>query len=268
MNCGRFQAMADAVLTFLGTGTSQGVPFIACDCAVCRSEDPRDQRLRSSLLVETVDGVLLVDTTPDFRTQALRHGLRRVDAVAYTHSHTDHVCGFDDLRRYCELGNRAMPVYATGQVLADLRRIFYYAFDGQHAVRTYIRPEPHEVVDGFEACGLRVERADVPHGRIMVQGYIFHRGDRPLAGYFSDCHAVPDEVVQRLQGIPVLILDALRHKPHPTHMSLGQALEVVRAVQPGRAFFTHLGHDLGHEETERLLPENVRLAYDGLRVEI
>lgn len=260
--------MAEMAITFLGTGTSQGVPFVACDCPVCRSDDPRDKRFRSSLYVEAPEGAFVVDTTPDFRSQALRHDLRRVDAAIYTHSHTDHVCGFDDLRRFCELGDRPMPVYAAAPVLADLRRMYYYAFDGQHAFRNYVRPSPREITGPFELCGLTVTPADVPHGRLLVQGYIFSRNGRPLAGYFSDCHEVPAEVIERVRGIPVLILDALRHKPHPTHMSLGQAVEVCGKAKPGRAFFTHIGHDLGHEATERLLPPHIRLAYDGLRVEI
>jgi phosphoribosyl 1,2-cyclic phosphate phosphodiesterase len=212
---------------------------VACDCRVCRSEDERDRRLRSSILVETEDTVLLVDTTPDLRTQALRHGLRRLDATVFTHAHTDHVAGFDDLRRFCELADRPMPVYASPHTMADLRRIFYYAFDGQHAFRNYIRPEPHEISGPFK-----------------------------LAAYFSDCHHVPPSVIEEISEIPVLIIDALRHEPHPSHLSLREALEVSAAARAQRTWLTHIGHDLGHAETETLLPPDVRLAYDGLRVEI
>ena len=260
--------MAELAITFLGTGTSQGVPFVACDCRVCRSADPRDKRLRSSILVEAEDVTFLVDTTPDLRTQALRHGLRRIDAAIFTHSHTDHVAGFDDLRRFCELADRPMPVYASPHTMADLRRVFYYAFDGQHAFRNYVRPEPHEVTESFELGSVQIIPAEVPHGKMLVNGYIFARGGKKLAAYFSDCHHVPPDVIGEILGIPVLIIDALRHEPHPSHLSLKEALEVAATAGVGRAWLTHIGHDLGHEETEKLLPENVRLAYDGLRIEI
>ena len=260
--------MAELAITFLGTGTSQGVPFVACDCRVCRSEDERDRRLRSSILVETKDTVLLVDTTPDLRTQALRHGLRRLDATVFTHAHTDHVAGFDDLRRFCELADRPMPVYASPHTMADLRRMFYYAFDGQHAYRNYIRPEPHEISGPFTIGDIELAPAEVPHGKMLVYGYIFSRGGRKLAAYFSDCHHVPPAVIEEISEIPVLIIDALRHEPHPSHLSLREALEVSAAARAQRTWLTHIGHDLGHAETETLLPPEVRLAYDGLRVEI
>lgn len=260
--------MAELAITFLGTGTSQGVPFVACDCAVCRSEDPRDKRLRSSILVEAPDTVFLVDTTPDLRAQALRHNLRRIDAAVFTHSHTDHVAGFDDLRRFCELQDRPMPVHASPHTMADLRRMFYYAFDGQHAHRNYVRPEPHEIQGPFTLGSVRITPAEVPHGKILVNGYIFSRAGHNLAAYFSDCHHVPPAVIESIHGIPVLMIDALRHEPHPSHLSLGEALDVARAARARRTFLTHIGHDLGHEATENLLPADVRLAYDGLRIEI
>jgi phosphoribosyl 1,2-cyclic phosphate phosphodiesterase len=260
--------MAELAITFLGTGTSQGVPFVACDCAVCRSDDPRDKRLRSSILVEAPDTTFLVDTTPDLRTQALRHGLRRLDAAVFTHAHTDHVAGFDDLRRFCELQDRPMPVYASPRTMADLRRMFYYAFDGQHASRNYVRPDPREIDGPFTLGSVTLTPAEVPHGRILVNGYIFARGGRNLAAYFSDCHHVPADIIEAIRGIPVLMIDALRHEPHPSHLSLSEALEVSAASGARRTFLTHIGHDLGHEDTERLLPPGVRLAHDGLRVEI
>lgn len=260
--------MAELAITFLGTGTSQGVPFVACDCPVCLSEDPRDKRLRSSILVEADGVAFLVDTTPDLRAQALRHGLRRLDAAIFTHSHTDHVAGFDDLRRFCELADRPMPVYASPHTMADLRRAFYYAFDGQHAFRNYVRPDPHEVTAPFEIGAVEIAPAEVPHGKMLVYGYIFARGGRKLAAYFSDCHHVPAAIVEQIREIPVLIIDALRHEPHPSHLSLNEALDVVAAASAQRAYLTHIGHDLGHAETEKLLPPHVRLAYDGLRIDI
>ena len=260
--------MAELAITFLGTGTSQGVPFVACDCPVCGSPDQRDQRLRSSILVESGTTVLLVDTTPDFRTQALRHGLKRLDAAVFTHAHTDHIAGFDDLRRFCELADSPMPVYASPHTMAGLRRMFYYAFDGQHAYRNYVRPDPREITAPFTVGDIGLAPAEVPHGKMLVNGYIFSRGGSKLAAYFSDCHHVPPEIIAEITGIPVLIIDALRHEPHPSHLSLKEALEVSARACAQRTFLTHIGHDLGHAETEAALPPEVRLAYDGLRVEI
>jgi phosphoribosyl 1,2-cyclic phosphate phosphodiesterase len=260
--------MAELAITFLGTGTSQGVPFVACDCRVCRSDDERDRRLRSSILVESGGTVVLVDTTPDFRTQALRQGLKRIDAAIFTHSHTDHVAGFDDLRRFCELADRPMPVYASPRTMGDLRRMFYYAFDGQHAFRNYVRPDPREVTGSFCVGDLEITPAEVPHGKMLVYGYIFSRQGRKLAAYFSDCHHVPPEIVAGIENIPVLIIDALRHEPHPSHLSLREAVEVSAAARAQRTWLTHVGHDLGHAETEAGLPPHIRLAYDGLRVEV
>ncbi len=260
--------MAELAVTFFGTGTSQGVPFVACDCAVCQSTDPRDHRLRSSILVEAGDVTFLIDTTPDLRAQALRHRLRHLDAAIFTHSHTDHVAGFDDLRRFCELSGRPMPVYASPHTMADLRRMFYYAFDGQHAFRNYVQPEPHEITAPFKLGSVEIIPAEVPHGRMLVNGYILARGGRKLVGYFSDCHHVPLEVIVQIRDIPVLIIDALRHEPHPSHLSLSQALAVAAEAGAQRTWLTHIGHDLGHEATEKLLPPGVRLAYDGLRVEV
>jgi phosphoribosyl 1,2-cyclic phosphate phosphodiesterase len=268
MQVWRIQVMAELAITFFGTGTSQGVPFVACDCAVCQSADSRDRRLRSSILVEAGEVTFLVDTTPDLRAQALRHNLRRLDAVIFTHSHTDHVAGFDDLRRFCELTDRPMPVYASPHTMADLRRMFYYAFDGQHSFRNYVRPEPHEVAAPFNLGSVEITPAEVPHGRMLVYGYIFARGGRKLAAYFSDCHHVPPEVIAQIRDIPVLIIDALRHEPHPSHLSLSEALAVSAEAGAQRTWLTHIGHDLGHEATEKLLPPGVRLAYDGLRVEV
>jgi phosphoribosyl 1,2-cyclic phosphate phosphodiesterase len=262
------QVMAELSITFLGTGTSQGVPFIACDCQVCRSIDSRDCRLRSSILVETEDVTFLVDTTPDLRAQALRQGIQRLDAAIFTHSHTDHVAGFDDLRRFCELADRPLPIYASPHTMADLRRMFYYAFDGQHSFRNYVRPEPHEITAPFSIGSVEVIPAEVPHGRMLVNGYIFVREGRKLAAYFSDCHHVPQQVIAQIHGIPVLIIDALRHEPHPTHLSLGQALEVSQNARAKNTYLTHIGHDLGHEATEKTLPPDVRIAYDGLRLQI
>ncbi len=259
--------MGDFQITFLGTGTSQGVPMIACDCPVCSSSDPRDRRTRSSLYIETPEAAFVVDTGPDFRAQCLRERVRRLDAVVYTHSHTDHIMGFDDLRRFCDLlAGRDLPVYASPDTMADLQRVFRFAFDGTARFPGYLRPEPRPVTETFRIGETSITPLPVPHGRINVNGYLFARGGRKLFAYLSDCKAVPELVRERIAGVEVLVLDALRHRPHPTHMSLDEALEVSAALRPRATYLTHLCHDLGHAETEKILPGNVRVAYDGLKV--
>ena len=255
-------------ITFLGTGTSQGVPMIACDCAVCRSEDPRDSRLRTAARIRTPAVEFVIDTPPDFRTQALRENIRRIDAVLFTHAHTDHVMGFDDLRRYCETQDIEMPVYAAPHVLADLRRIFQFAFDGSSGgIRNYIRTRVHEAAGPFTLGDLEVAPVSLPHGRFNTTGYVFSQLGRPLLAYFTDCNAVPAVATEAARGVEVLVIDALRHEPHPTHMSVREAIAAAAAMGAKRTFFTHICHDLGHAATERELPANVRLAFDGLRVQ-
>ena len=253
-------------LTFLGTGTSQGVPMIGCDCAVCHSTDPRDQRLRSSIYVETPECAWVVDTGTDFRTQALRENIRRLDAVVFTHSHTDHIMGFDDLRRYShDLGS--IPVYASAETMRDLARVYEFAFNGLNRFPGYLVPVPH-IVDGpFRLGETLLTPLPVPHGRSTVNGYLFSRSGERLVAYLSDCSAVPDEIVREIAGVKVLIIDALRHKPHPTHLSVSQALEVAMKVQPSRTLFTHICHDLA-QSSEAELPPGVGIAYDGLKLRL
>ena len=252
-------------LTFLGTGTSQGVPTIGCDCAVCHSSDPRDQRLRSSIYVETPECAWVVDTGTDFRTQALRENIRRLDAVVFTHSHTDHIMGFDDLRRYShDLGS--IPVYASAETMRDLERVFEFAFKGLNPFPGYLKPDPHIVEQAFSLGATLITPLPVPHGNIVVNGYLFSRDNVKLVAYLSDCSAVPEEIAREIQDVEVLIIDALRHKPHPTHLSVDQALEVARRVKPGRTYFTHICHELP-QAAESQLPPDTYIAYDGLRLE-
>lgn len=259
--------MAGLTITFLGTGTSQGVPMIGCDCRVCRSEDPRDKRTRSSIYVETPECSFVVDTGTDFRTQCLRENIRRIDAVVLTHSHTDHVMGFDDLRPFCPNG-RPLPVYASAATMADLQRVFVFAFNGENRYPGYVNPEP-QIIDGAFLLGeTELAPLSVPHGRAAVNGYLFTRGGEKLAAYLSDCKSVPAPVIEQIGGVRHLIVDALRRKPHPTHMSVDEALAVAAEVQPERTWLTHLSHDLAHAETEAGLPHHVRIAYDGLKLSL
>jgi len=253
-------------VTFLGTGTSQGVPMIGCDCDVCRSPDPRDQRLRSSIYVETPECSLVVDTGTDFRTQALRENIRNVDAVIFTHSHTDHIMGFDDLRRFSH-ARGSMPVYASAETMRDLERVFQFAFNTSNPVPYYLRPEPHVINGPFKLGETLITPLPVPHGDSIVNGYLFARANHKLVTYLSDCSAVPDAIVELIVGVKVLIIDALRDRPHPTHLSVGQALEVAARVKSGATYFTHICHDLP-QSAESRLPVYTHIAYDGLKLRL
>jgi phosphoribosyl 1,2-cyclic phosphate phosphodiesterase len=253
-------------LTFLGTGTSQGVPAIGCDCEVCQSSDPRDKRLRSSIYVQTPEFAWVVDTGTDFRTQALRENIRHLDAVVFTHSHTYHIMGFDDLRRYShDLGS--IPVYASAATMRDLARVYEFAFNGLNRFPGYLVPEPHIVEGPFQLGKTTLTPLPVPHGKSMVNGYLFSRDGVKLVAYLSDCSGVPDEIVGEIAGTKVLIIDALRHRPHPTHLSVEQALEVAAKVQPEQTLFTHICHELP-QSTEAELPPGVGIAYDGLKLHL
>jgi len=258
-------ALAQFTLTFLGTGTSQGVPMIGCDCEVCHSEDPRDQRLRSSIYIQTPECSFVVDTGTDFRTQALQQNVRVVDAVIFTHSHTDHIMGFDDLRRFA-YQRGFMPVYAPPETMRDLERVFEFAFKGLNPFPGYLKPDPHVVEQPFDLGSTRVTPLPVPHGNTTVNGYLFERGGRKLVAYLSDCSGVPDHIAREIANVEVLIIDALRHKPHPTHLSVDQAIEVAHRVQPRRTYFTHICHELP-QSAESQLPSNTFIAYDGLRLD-
>ncbi len=238
--------------------------MIGCDCEVCHSTDPRDKRLRSSIYLETPEFAWVIDTGTDFRTQALRENIRRLDAVVFTHSHTDHIMGFDDLRRYShELGS--IPVYASAETMRDLERVYEFAFNGLNRFPGYLVPVPH-IIDGpFSLGNTLLTPLPVPHGKSTVNGYLFSREGKKLVAYLSDCSAVPDQIVREMAGVQVLIIDALRHRPHPTHLSVDQALEVSAKVKPERTLFTHVCHELP-QASEADLPPGVGIAYDGLKL--
>lgn len=257
--------MAELTITFLGTGTSQGVPVIGCECPVCVSSDPRDKRTRSSIHVQSPECAWVVDTGADFRAQCLREKISALDAVIYTHAHTDHLMGFDDLRPFC-MPFKTMPIYAPAETMEALKRVFQFAFNGENRFPGYVHPDPR-IIDGPFALGAtELTPLPVKHGRTDVNGYLFSRNGRPLAAYVSDCKEMPDPVIGRIAGVKILIIDALRRRPHPTHMSIDEALAVAERVRPGETWFTHICHDLAHEKTEQRLPANVRMAYDGLKI--
>jgi phosphoribosyl 1,2-cyclic phosphate phosphodiesterase len=254
-------------VTFLGTGTSQGVPRIGCKCAVCVSNDPRDGRTRCSIYLESPGLSWVVDTGADFRTQCLREGVLKVDAVLYTHAHTDHVLGFDDLRPFCQV-DRPLPLFGSAATLGQLAQMFAFAFDPAFRVPGYVHPQPNVVNGEFFLGEFSVLPLPLPHGRTTSTGYLFRRDGVPLLAYLTDCKTVPAEVEGAVVGVRHLVLDALRKRPHPTHMSVSDALEVAARVGAGTSWLTHLCHDHLHAELEAELPRGVRVAYDGLRLEI
>lgn len=251
-------------VTFLGTGTSHGVPMIGCDCAVCRSSDPRDARLRPSIFVQTPGASVLVDAGPDLRTQALRHGIRRVDAILFTHGHADHILGMDDVRRFNAVMKRAMPCYGDARTLSEIRKTFHYVFDPA-------TPKG----GGLPALDLHELDGPVRIGDATVVPVPLLHGERPILGfrvdrfaYLTDCNAIPDAAWPLLQGLDVVVIDALREQPHPTHFSLGEAIEAGRRIAARRTLFTHMCHHLPHEATNAKLPAGMSLAYDGLTLDL
>ena len=249
-------------ITVLGSGTSVGVPTLGCHCAVCTSTDPRDNRLRPSVLVSYQDHRVIIDTTPDFRAQSLRARLERVDAVLYTHAHFDHIMGLDDVRPFNLRQKGRLPIYAAPDTMASIQRVFEYMF-GDEEKESWVAKLDPRLIDGgpFDLFGLEFLPVPVQHGKHTIYGFRF--GD---AAYLTDHSAIPDSSLDLLRGLDVLFLDALRYKPHPTHSTVERSLETVERLAPRRAFFTHICHDLGHERAEAMLPPNVRLAYDGMEI--
>jgi phosphoribosyl 1,2-cyclic phosphate phosphodiesterase len=252
-------------ITFLGTGTSHGVPMIGCECATCRSDDPRDRRLRPSVFLRASDGTsLLVDAGPDLRAQALTHGINRVDAIIFTHGHADHILGIDDVRRYNSLMQRPMPLYGDTQTLDEIRRMFGYAFDDNTPKGGGIpQLQMLEIQGPFSVGPLRVVPVPVWHGKRLILG--LRLGS---FAYLTDCSGIPDESWGLLEGVEVVVLDALRHRQHSTHFSLQQAIAASRRIAARQTYFTHMCHDLPHAATNAQLPPGMALAYDGLQLHI
>ena len=255
-------------LTFLGTGTSVGVPIVGCDCAACTSSDPRDNRLRASVLLEWEGAKVLVDCGPDLRTQCLRAGITELDAVLVTHPHSDHVTGFDDLRRFTVGADEILPVHARPSCLAALERMFGYAFDGENRYPGYFKPDPRPVDGAFEVAGAKVYPLPVEHGKVECVGYLFEIGGRKKLAYIPDCKVVSPEAAALLEGVECLVVDALRHEPHPTHMSFAESEDVARAAGAGQTWFTHISHEVLHAEQDAALPAGVQIAYDGLQLQL
>lgn len=248
-------------VTFLGTGTSHGVPMIGCDCPVCTSGNPANKRTRSSVLIETDTAGILIDTTPEFRIQVLRENIRRIDAVLFTHCHADHIFGLDDVRRFNDMSGKPMPCYGSESTLKTVRSAFEYVFvptqtgGGKPSLNLICVDSP------FDIGSVTVTPVPVLHGRMRIYGY--RVGD---FAYITDCSYLPESSARLLRNLKVLVLGVLRPEPHETHFSIGEALAVVEDLAPERTFFTHIAHRLEHEAVNRSLPAGIRLAHDGLKI--
>ena len=252
-------------MTVLGSGTSAGVPMIGCSCEVCRSSDPRDKRLRPSIHVDVPDRAsIVVDTTPDFRQQALTAGIERLDAILFTHSHADHILGLDDIRRFNWIQGGPMPCYATAATWTDIVRTFHYAFDGVQRLGGGVPKIVRHEIDGpFAVNGVKVVPVPLWHGDTPILGFRFG-----AFAYLTDCNRLDDRAWDLVGGVETLVIDALRDKPHSTHFTVAGALDVVARIRPRRAYMTHMSHDLGHAATNARLPAGVELAYDGLVLDV
>jgi phosphoribosyl 1,2-cyclic phosphate phosphodiesterase len=254
-----------ASIVVLGSGTSIGIPMIGCRCKTCTSDDPRDKRLRPSVLLKLNQHRVLIDTGPDFRTQALNYRIERIDAVLYTHSHADHILGLDDLRPFNYMQKSDIPIYGSRDTLQVIEQTFRYVFDSQptDSSRPKLRSNRFEEGDRFSVANLEFEPVKALHGKLDVYGFRF--GD---CAYLTDHSTIPDSSLDRLRDLDVLFLDALRYNAHPTHQTIEQSLRTVEELKPKRAYFTHISHDVLHAAAEARMPEHVHLAYDGLEIPI
>jgi phosphoribosyl 1,2-cyclic phosphate phosphodiesterase len=251
-----------ATITVLGSGTSMGVPTIGCNCRVCTSPDPHDRRTRPSVMLEYNGHVVLIDTTPDFREQAIRERITRLDAVLYTHSHADHILGLDDLRPLSFRREGGIPLYAHSHTIPTLTRMFQYIFENDYKFGGIAKVKLNQINGAFELFGAEVQPIPIIHGEQEIHGYRIGS-----MAYLTDHSEIPEASMNMLRGLDVLFLDALRHRPHPTHSTVENSVRLTEELKPKQTFLTHICHDLPHEETNASLPPHVRLAHDGLKLE-
>ncbi len=250
-------------ITILGSGTSQGIPVIGCSCPACTSSDPRDVRRRASIAVEEAGRTVIIDTSPDFRMQVIDAGIRRLDAVLFTHPHADHLHGLDDIRGFNHVQRRPIPCYGDARTLSIVRESFRYIFEAPNFGGGLPEITLNEITGPFEAAGIAFEPLKIFHGPMPILAFRFGR-----AAYVTDASAIPDETMKRLEGLDVLILNALRYEPHPTHLSVGESVAIARKLAPTRTYFTHICHRLVHQQAQAALPEGIEFAHDGLVLDI
>jgi phosphoribosyl 1,2-cyclic phosphate phosphodiesterase len=241
--------------------------MIGCRCPVCLSIDPRDKRTRSSIYLAAPEANILVDTTPDLRQQALREGLDHLDAVLFTHPHSDHLMGFDDLRRFCEMQDGPLPIYGSEPTLTQIERTFPYAFNPNNKVPGYVHVLPHIVTGPFRLGGIEITPLPVPHGAVSTLGFLFSQGNRKLLAYLSDCASIPEPIRKTVEEVEVLVIDGLRDKPHMTHLTVSGAILAAKAIGARRSFITHQTHEKCHLDRQRDLPPGMDVAYDGMKLE-
>jgi len=254
-------------ITFLGTGTSYGVPMPGCDCAVCRSEDPRDKRFRTSILIEAGGCTLLMDTTPDLRSQCLANDIRKIDAVLMTHAHADHIFGFDDLRAYTNRMPEAMPVWASAGTVDTLRRVFAYLDKPPIPGTSLARINLQVAHQPFEWGGIRLTPLPAEHGHADMIGWKIEQEGKTFAA-IPDCKRLPEKTIDLCRGVDLVVLDALRTRPHPTHMNFEEAVQTLQEIRARQSLVIHLCHEVSHQQAESLLPDGMAAACDGLRIEL
>lgn len=260
---------AEFEITLLGTGTSIGVPVIGCDCPVCTSDDPKNQRSRCSIHLKTPDGLaILVDTGPDLRMQCLREGISHADAVLYTHEHTDHIMGFDDLRRFSVGADSELPIYAGASCLGRLEAAFHYAFSGENRYVGYLKPKPHVISGPFHLGDTEVTPLPVLHGKVDTMGLLFSHPQAGRFAYLPDAKEIPAPSMAQMCDLDLLILDGLQPKPHPTHLSVGEAVEIATRLGAKQAWLTHFSCRMDYLVEGPKLPPEVGLAWDGLILKV